>query len=185
METKRKRKSINNCDFFKVHNFSNGWPQCFLVSAVTTPNYATGTNTMEWHWNWWMINGTLTGRRCRILWEVMGRTEICVNFVPHGLINVQKDNRLTTGEDFIGGDGDQLPTLFTWPCHLPTFWSSVTRRRKLQDIQDIQQNVTAGSNAVTLDHGSPIHGPPRCIVRPAPTFVNYVYTIRIIQVFRG
>jgi hypothetical protein len=35
-----------------------------------------------------------------------------------------------------------------------------------------------------LNHGSPSHGPPDCIMQPAATFVNYVHTIKITQNFR-
>jgi hypothetical protein len=35
-----------------------------------------------------------------------------------------------------------------------------------------------------LEHGSPKRGPPRWIMRPAATFVNYRYNIRITQEFR-
>ena len=32
-----------------------------------------------------------------------------------------------------------------------------------------------------LKHGAPTRGPVCCIMQPAATFVNYVYTIRITQ----
>jgi hypothetical protein len=38
---------------------------------------------------------------------------------------------------------------------------------------------------ITLKRGSPTQGPPGCIVRPAATFLNYAYTIKITQQFRG
>jgi hypothetical protein len=48
----------------------------------------------------------------------------------------------------------------------------------------LQTFIKRGNLPDQLNLGSPTRGPPGYIMRPTATFVNYVYSIRIAQLFR-
>ena len=43
------------------------------------------------------------------------------------------------------------------------------------------QSDTISTLHSTVDHGSPTHGPPACILQPAATLANSISTIKISQ----
>ena len=95
----------SDCYLFKIRNFCNVWPHWCLAPATITPSKATGTNAMEWPWNW----------------LGMEKRKVCVTFVPHTLTDVQRTTGIQLVKTSAKGGRDQLPTLFAWPCYPPAF----------------------------------------------------------------
>jgi hypothetical protein len=50
---------------------------------------------------------------CQILPGDLGKRKICAKFLLHSLMDVRKECRITSCEDFLGGGGDQPSIIFT------------------------------------------------------------------------
>ena len=75
--------------------------------------------------------------------------------------------------------------------YVPTFRSAGYLRLEGSSLELHRRRETAvrasglACISLALMNGSPIRGPPDCIMRPAATFVNNVYTIELHDILSG